>query len=26
VGFSWLKLQGKLRRDGRIDKLPVAGG
>ncbi|MCT0230315.1 AarF/ABC1/UbiB kinase family protein [Synechococcus sp. CS-1324] len=26
VGFSWLKLQGKLRRDGRIEKLPVAGG
>ena len=26
VGLSWLKLQGKLRRDGRIDKLPVAGG
>ena len=26
VGLSWLQLQGKLRRDGRIEKLPVAGG
>ncbi len=25
VGFSWLKLQGRLRRDGRLDRLPGAG-
>ena len=22
VGFSWLKLQARLRRDGRLDQLP----
>jgi len=26
VGLTWLKLQGKLQRDGRIDKLPGVGG
>jgi hypothetical protein len=25
VGFSWLKLQGRLRRDGRLDRLPGTG-
>jgi predicted unusual protein kinase regulating ubiquinone biosynthesis (AarF/ABC1/UbiB family) len=25
VGLSWLKLQARLKRDGRIDKLPGAG-
>ncbi len=26
VTLSWLKLQGRLRRDGRLEKLPGAGG
>jgi hypothetical protein len=25
VGLSWLKLQARLRRDGRIDQLPGVG-
>jgi len=25
VGLSWLKLQARLKRDGRIDKLPGTG-
>ena len=25
VGLSWVKLQGRLKRDGRIDQLPGAG-
>jgi len=25
VGLSWLKLQARIKRDGRIDKLPGAG-
>jgi hypothetical protein len=25
VGLSWLKLQGRLKRDGRIDQLPGVG-
>ena len=25
VGLSWLKLQGRLKRDGRLDQLPGAG-
>jgi hypothetical protein len=24
VGFAWLKLQGRLKRDGRLDQLSVA--
>jgi predicted unusual protein kinase regulating ubiquinone biosynthesis (AarF/ABC1/UbiB family) len=26
VGLSWLKLQGRLKRDGRLDQLPGVGG
>jgi hypothetical protein len=26
VGLSWLKLQARLRRDSRLEKLPGAGG
>jgi len=25
VGLSWLKLQGRLKREGRIDQLPGVG-
>jgi hypothetical protein len=26
VGLGWLKLQARLKRDGRLDQLPGGGG